>query len=450
MALLMFLLLMALTIISYFSGKRNLLSPWFLLCLVFLATFSIVILNYNKWDVDINSNFVLYVTTAILSFGGGCILVQSLPKAKTTAQTNKQLLYSSDLRIISVKYPVNIFIFISLACTLIYIIKLFIDAGDNNSFTDTLRRIYEMQSVGDYSPGFIYNQLREVVVAITYLNVFRLLIGFYSKKDKVSFIKLFIPIILFLIMALVSTDRNLFLRFAIYCLCVWIFVYSSKQNCKNVNIKIVIRAILILVIFAVVFFMLGMAKQYESKFFDQISIYSASGLNNFNIWIKDFNDPLYYGQSTFTTFLGSLGTVLKIFGIEISGSVEQIDKFIIYTSGSGFYYESNIYSALKPFLEDFGYFGVIVFPFFSGVFYNWLFLKIRKGNFNIYIILYCLLIYPVIYYPILEQLFRRFHLGFIYELVWLSLLFYFVFIRKKNNVNVKSVNSLEGLYDGKK
>ena len=435
MAFLMLILLLAFTIISYFFGKRNLLSPWFLLCLMFLATFLIVLINYDRWDLDINSKFVVYITTAIMAFGGGCIVVQSLQVEKPSCRVNKQMLCKAETRVISVKYPVNIFLLTSFT-------KLFIDAGDNPSLTSTLRRIYEMQSVGGYSPGFVFNQMREIVIAISYLNVFRLLVGYYSKSDKISFVKLIIPIILFLIMALFSTERNLFLRFAIYCLIIWIFIYGSKQNSKNANLKIVVRAALILVVFACIFFLFGLAKQYESKFFDQISIYSASGLNNFNIWIENFNEPLKYGQSTFTTFLGSFGTVLEIFGIELNGTVEQIDKFIIYTSNNGFYYESNIYSALKPYVEDFGYFGVILFPLIIGVFYQWLYLKAKRSTHSFSWIIYALLIYPIIYFPILEQLFRRFHLGFLYEIVWISVLYYCVFgkvrLKVKPQVAIKT------------
>ncbi len=56
------------------------MSPWFLLCLMFLATFSVVLINYNKWAVSINEYFVLYVTSALLAFGGGCLVVQALKR----------------------------------------------------------------------------------------------------------------------------------------------------------------------------------------------------------------------------------------------------------------------------------------------------------------------------------------------------------------------------------
>lgn len=417
------------------------LSPWFLLCLMFLTTFSIVLINYNKWEVDINSKFVLYIFTAILAFGCGCALVQFIKKPYAASQ-NKNSLSIVKAEILQAKYPVNLFLFLSIILTCIYVLKLLIDAGMNASFTAVLRHIYEMQSVGGYSPGFIFNQCREVVVAIAYLNVFRLLIRIYSGKDKLSIIKLILPIFLFLLLIVVSTERNLFLRFAIYSVCVWVFIFAYSHRGKNLNLRIVVRAALILIVIVLLFFLLGVTKQYTSSLFDQISIYCASGLNNFNLWIRDFNEPLLYGKSTFTTFLSTIGVILSPFGIKLSGTVEQIDPFISYITSDGYHYYTNIYSALKPFVEDFGYFGVIIFPFIIGMFYQWLYWKAKQRSYGLSMIIYCMLIYSVIYFPILEQAFRRFHMGFVYELVWISLLYYFVFVKNKSKIIINHKSNI--------
>ena len=86
-----------------------------------------------------------------------------------------------------------------------------------------------------------------------------------------------------------------------------------------------------------------------------------------------------------------------------------------------------IYTAFKPYVEDFGCFGMVIFPFVTGMFYEWLYLKAKRGRYNYSWIIYCALIYPIIFYPILEQLFRRFHLGFVYEIFWLTVVYLAVY-----------------------
>jgi hypothetical protein len=41
-----------------------------------------------------------------------------------------------------------------------------------------------------------------------------------------------------------------------------------------------------------------------------------------------------------------------------------------------------------------------------------------------------MLIYSVIYFPILEQLFRRLSLGYFYELFWIAVIYYYAFKSK--------------------
>ncbi|MCM1438260.1 MAG: oligosaccharide repeat unit polymerase [Roseburia sp.] len=444
MAFIMLIILIAFTIISYFFGKRSFVSPWFLLCLIFLVTFSLLLLNYNNWNINICWQFTLYVVSAIVAFGLGCCLVNYLSKSLIIKPNCDKNCSKVDYlgRVIKTKYPVNLFLIATILLALFYIIKILSDAGAGGSFTDKLRRIYEKGN--EYSPGFVFNQCREIITAIAYLNTFRLLIRFYSKSDSVSFLKLCIPIFVFLIVVLISTERNFFLRYAIYFLCVWVLVYKETHDKKNINLKIFVHAVVILAVVVVLFFIMGKAKQYKSDFFRMVSIYAGSGLNDFNLWIKDYDGSLMLGQSTFTTFNGSFGSILKIFGIRLEGTVSQFDPFIEYVSPNGYYYSSNIYTSLKPYVEDFGYFGVTIIPFLVGMFYQWLFNKTEKKSFSFAWIIYGMLIYSIIYFPIGEQLFRRFHLGLVYEVFWAMIIYWFVFKRKKTNIyKTKTTENIE-------
>ena len=55
----MFTILAIFLIAAYFLGDKDLLSPWFLLCLMIFAMFIIILLNYNNWDVEINGSYYM-------------------------------------------------------------------------------------------------------------------------------------------------------------------------------------------------------------------------------------------------------------------------------------------------------------------------------------------------------------------------------------------------------
>ncbi len=432
MTILMLFIFILFIIIAYFKGKRNLLSPWFLLCSMFLITYSIVLFNYKNWEVRINEKFVLYISTALIAFGIGTLLINKTQVCKSNNRCTSIWNYN-DLEF-QFKYPVNILMFASLAFAFGYVYKLFSDVSGAGSLTEMLRKIYDNRINEQYTPGFIFNQMSEIVRAIAYLNTYKLFLRFYSKTDKTSFIKIFIPILVLLITALISTDRNIFLRYGIYFVCLWMFFYYNHCKSKNVNGRIIIGIIVIGVIIFILFYIMGKMKLYGSSFSRALSIYGGSGLYNFNLWLETFDEPLKYGQSTFTQFLDSVGVLLKFIGVDLHGSVEKVDAYIKFTSSNGYVYSSNIYSALKPYVEDFGYFGVIFFPFIMGVCYQFLFLKAKKSKCGFSWIAYSLLIYPIIFFPILEQLFRRFHFGFVYEVGWLTILYLFVFVRNKYKI----------------
>ncbi len=430
MALLMFALLILVLFIAYFVGKEDLLSPWFLLCLAFFASFGIVLLNKNNWEVQINGLFVLYVFTALLAFGCGAQLINLSANSK---KKKSESISVNVKEIVSVKYPTKLLACISVIMCVGYILKLIIDfRGSASSFSALIRNIYSNIVENDYSPGFLFNQMREIVGAIAYVSMFRLIIQIYFPKNKVSKIALIIPIFLFIVLALISSDRNIFLRFAIFSICIWVIIFREKlkhRNSGSANLKIIFNGIIILIVVILIFYLFGKIKLYTSNLNRMVGIYGGSGLYNFNFWLESFEGPLTMGETTFSVLLSTIKTVLNPIGINFEVSGLEVD-FITYRSANGYVYSSNIYSSLINYVIDFGYFGVILFPFIIGMFFQWLFNRARrKGGFNI--LLYCLLIYAVIYFPIVEQLFGRLHLGMLYEIGWLAIVYLSIFGKRK-------------------
>ena len=179
MAILMLVILIAFLIIAYFFGKIDLVSPLILLCLILLVSFLIVLSNYSNWEVKINGYFVLYLSTAIVCFGLGTALVKAFSPKKVRAVNGLNKVPVSEFDIPK-RYPAWLLLFISLVLGSIYIYKLLSDAGTAASFSEKLRKIYDSIVHDDYSPGFIFNQMREIVTAIAYVGTYRLLIRIYK------------------------------------------------------------------------------------------------------------------------------------------------------------------------------------------------------------------------------------------------------------------------------
>ena len=241
-----------------------------------------------------------------------------------------------------------------------------------------------------------------------------------------------VPLVCYVICTMLSTDRNIFLRFVIYALSLWVFFITetSERSRAATNRDVFRKAVIIVAISTGAFYLLGKLKSYTSNFERMIGIYGGSGLYNFNLTIDRFGDYSYeYGKVTFSQLIRTLGALG--FNVESYAGPSLGNEMIIGKSANGYVYASNIYSAMMPYISDFGTFGLILFPLIMGAFFGLLY-SVAKAKKTEYLWgIYSLLIYAVVYFTITEQFFMRLHLGLFYELFWFTVVFSLAFGRRR-------------------
>ena len=72
----------------------------------------------------------------------------------------------------------------------------------------------------------------------------------------------------------------------------------------------------------------------------------------------------------------------------------------------------------------------------------------KKKKYGLAWILYCMLIYPIFFFPIADQLFGRFTLGFVYELVWIIIIYNLVIGRRRVAVK-RAIPKVNGVQNAK-
>lgn len=428
-----YVLLIAFVILFVFEYlvQKNFIAPVSLFISSFLLATGLIALNADNWDVNINDRFIIYVFTAVLCFILGCFLMEFLFGENETFSDNRPLLQKRGL-LLTEHYPASLVAGISVICAAGFAAFMISSVEITTNVPVLLHRIYA-SFTGGGSTSFFSTQLKEVVIAIAKIAVFEWLLERYvSCHKKISFLHI-VPIISFMFCAVVSTDRNIFLRFVLYIMCLWILFSLNREPIKTdaVNWKILKTVCLCVVITTCTFFGLGKIKNYGGSFDHMVSMYGGSGLYNFNLYLDSFSgQDLQYGKDTFSE-------AIKSFNVIISGSNERempFDEFITYTSSSGYWYNSNIYSSLRPYINDFGYAGVIIYPLFLGITFELLFIQTKKHKYGIWWILYSLFMYALVYITISEQFFKRWHLGMIYEIGWIVLLYYALYIFRLTDI----------------
>lgn len=424
------IIIFILLLLSYFYYKRDMTGPLFLLSAAMLLCFSIVCLNYENWDISTHGFYYLTTLTfvvALVSFFIGTLCSRALLSFRRNELSDSRR--EGIMERTSGNYPYLLFTVLSLFFLIAYCLIKFqgVELSSFSAFRASLRKIYAAEK--EYN--FFTTQLFEILVAIGYISMHRFILDKFVHKKKTNLL-VFVPIISFLIFALLSTDRNILIRFFLFGLLLFMTSYEWKKSVFVRNKKLLIKVCAIVAAFALMFWAFGRMKNYKSNFERSIGIYAGSGLYAYNLWLEEFDEDYTYGKYSFSVVQNTLAAV----GIGKASDVPHNSEYITYNSPNGYTFSTNIYSTFRPYYQDFGMAGVAIIPGLMGMLFEFLYLMNKKDKFGFWWFFYTSHVYPVVYYPILDQFLKRFHFGLVYEIWWL-VFFYFLVYAKEGLWRVK-------------
>lgn len=419
----LFIGILILFFISFFLFKKNILNPSVILCSVFLVSLFFSILNIKKWGISFHLNTVLIILETIIIFMLGNSVIYLLPK--------KKLNYISDNKICIKPTSLKIIILINI----IFIILLY------KYFQETYRLSIIGGNPGGYNLMLAYARKAKLnfnsvsrllsysvffVKAISYICFFIFSYVTIFGKFKIKNLFLLSPTIIYCGFIILSTGRTAFIYLLIYVLIVYFILYQQKYNfsCK-ITKKIIFYGIISFIIFLIIFNLSGALKGSvltKERILSRISVYVGSSLPAFDIYLNSTKvSNKYFGENS----LFLIYNILRKLGYGIPKL--YIPYEFVYFGGI----ETNIYSAVRRYYEDFGIEGLFFIVFLLGIFYGIFFhyASYKKNNFFI-LILYATLCFPVFEFPIEERfLMYIFPQGIIYNIFSLGIVYYFLVYR---------------------
>ena len=414
-------ILLIFAIVLYKYGKRDFTSPSFFLAICFFLSFTVVIYNIENWDIDIHGfhwQTTLCIMAALVPFAIGSMLVTAVSRRSRV----NEAIVDHCITERNANYPYVFFVILSIILFVLFLHYKVANFSLSSilSFTNALHDNYA--SGKEY--GFFSSQILEAMVGLAYISYHRVVVEKYYLGVKANKL-LLIPILLFLFGTLLYTDRNIFLRFAIFAIAALVMSFNWEGITSKKNRKLIIRVSIIVLLVAFVFWLYGHLKEYTSNFERAVGIYAGSGLYGFNLWLEDFKGTFTNGELMFSSLLRTLNA----FGIGKGTTLSQNFDLIAYRSHNGYVFATNIYSALRVYYQDFGFLGITTVSFLMGMIFEKLYQAAVNRKYGFWWLFYCAHIYHVLYYPIQEQILLRFHLGLIYEIFWLCFFYYLVYGR---------------------
>lgn len=400
MIVVLIFLVTSLVMISYYVGNRDISNPVFICIAAFWL--SVVSASYNVtiWNMQLSDKTVLLIILSLLSmimFGGIGLKIR-------TNGTYSHL--KQEIQYINIKtYKIVIILILGIISTYFYINNIIRIASKNgyvsgDGFTTLL--VYYRNAAHFYSTN-IDNAIKPLTSymmelykvsahIVTYVGINNLIVS--KRKDRKKCFIFFSPTILYAISTILSAGRMRLLQLFIYIAIVSMILYKKKNGWnKKFSIKALFKILMsILAIFIGFVAIRGIIGRNSSTApLYYFTSYSGGSIELLDLFIKDpVPSSDIWGKETFYSIYNFLGRKLSI----PEWRYEFAKEFRFSSSGVEV---GNVYTALRCFYYDFGFWGCVISSGIFGFIYSLFYKYIKSKRFNTKIDL-SIIIYAYIFY----------------------------------------------------
>lgn len=438
MIYLIFMIVAFLTFYTYIICGKDLLSTTFLSCCAYLICVFVAMLYSEIWGVSYTLFTLFILLSALIAIGIGEFAGKRLSKrvyvSAPSEYFNKSINISKGLILL-------IFFFGMFICYYQYQYTLSLAAsigyrgeGYMMEFVRNAYLFYDIDRnyllvIGSYfSSGAAF--------VCTYIFINNITFGEdkkMSRKVKRNMM-LLLPSIPYSILILLSTGRTGFMMYIVIIFFLAFQAWQMKNNFRRIKMgRFIMYGIVAIFAFFLIFWFAGYltGKSSTRSISDTIATYVGSSIAGLNEYLKTAKPNMQeFGLNTFA----GIRSFLNRFGLNLSEP--ELYRSDIYFPKSG---GTNLYTAIRIYFADFGYFGVILFQFYLGFFCS-LILSItrRRQKFDIWVIL----VSYYGYFPF-RQIFAESFISYmltttrIFELTMIFIAYYILGVSRKRNRTIK-------------
>ena len=410
--LLLLLLFLELWLFYYFNG-RNVVTPSFLGCAVFIFSTVIYLVSGDYYQYELHGK-----TVAVILFLLMCVFVGEVFAEHLKMKRGEQIVAKPPetptwccLTLAVVVLGLSLLRFYE-----IYQFSLEVGNEPGNIWT-MAKYVREARLSGNriYDLSIFASQGTVISSCLLYFSVYSLCAN-YNQSEKI-YGRYFLPIIGYLPQIMASDDRTGFLRSLTVCtIIIFVFVKQKNNWTKRGNAQIIFWGVLIICAFLVCFRWLGYRTEasLRAEAWDNITEYTSAGLVGLDKYLQSEEPPnTLFAQGTFS----SIYAILRQWGAHIP-EVAPFESFFTYARG-----EANIYTGFKAYIKDFTLLGAAAVMFLWGVVINCCMKRIRlRGTGFVRLCVTGMLFYPVVMLSIADVSSTVLTISMVYTWVYLTLI----------------------------
>ena len=388
--------------LSYCTNKRNIMAPTNMVCAVFIvgAFFALIESPNWKYTFENKTTFVIGLSIFFMIFGG---MVSNFAFYKL-----EHHLEDRQYEPVEVNTPSIVFIMI-LTVVLFYTAYMYymdsyeaiIASGQQISKSDvvSVSRLTKALSLdGVFHYKRINTYLQYLRKAISYVCIYVFLLNVIIKKESlIKRVYLLLPVIPFIMTVFFTGWRQEYIFLITYTVTVFgILFIRSNGNGRKAFLILLIIAIGSIVSLAFIFILIrtiskGSWEGLENAI-EYFAVYSGGGIIEFNELLKEpIQHPEIFGLHT----LQNVYSKLSRLGFDTPDMTVYVYEFR--EAGNLF---TNIYTAFRRYIEDYGYIGCYCICFCIGLIYTFAFDFVSSfKNKHLPLIIYSALVFPLFVMP---------------------------------------------------
>ena len=424
MYIILLILIVVLIVITYITDQ-DVVSPGIIICFSWLICSVIAFSFEEQWGISISLSATLFVVAALAFFVLGQILSKIYWQSAKVKSKNK----FSITREVVLSREANVMIQVLLVFVvcLNFFLKYKYSVQSGNVSGVSLMLKYIRGADETVLPGYASFMVRIANVLGTVCTFLLCRAIVFKDKRIWSYAVGFLAKIF---NGWLTGGRTWLIHLICEIFIYFVFLYKNKNGWKKIgNFKIIIVGAASFCAFLYLFPRLGLliGKGVGRDPSEIIGYYAGSSIALFSNWIDNswdvFQQNKYFGENT----LFGVYNFLRIIGIDFPVSETPLE----FTYIPHFY--SNIYTALRRYIQDYGVIGMLIIQMFLGAFYGFIYEKIKSTrNTGGLLLFYGMIFYPIAEHPIEERfLCKVLTMGSVFEIVMAIMLLNMILRRKR-------------------
>lgn len=373
MIFIILLFLILLLFIYFLIFKVDWLSPTIIVTSTLFISVSFLAINANDWGIVLSSNTFYIIMVGIISISLGEMSARLIFKKQNISEQTMKV--SKLKKVINPSNKVTNFIILFMIATLIWyflnIRSTVLTIGLNNlTFLGAYR-------ASESDINSILKLCLIINLPIAYYYLLALIDNLINSRVKKK--RYLIPVVIHLISSALSSGRMEVLYTFVTIFAISYIVYYEKYGWKlKFNFKIIRKMLLAGALSIGIFFILGYftGKSNMYSFYYIISLYIGSPVAALDYFLTGFD----YSLSNFgnETLIG-VNNFLEMVGIELSMANTRILPFVHLGNMPS---RTNIYTSFRRVINDYNYFGMVIYQFLIGLSYSSIYQKIKVNRYK--------------------------------------------------------------------